>query len=89
MSPLIWICAFLQRKACALFRVQLLRFFCPTSVPEYLTFLAAILVLFLFRMLIAGTHKYSGRTRSVSCNVGELTCYLLGCFSGFVGRFHM
>ena len=58
-------------------------------VPEYLTFLTAVLVLFLFQMLIAGTHKYSGRTRSVSCSVGELTCYLLGYFSGFVGCFHM
>ena len=58
-------------------------------VPEYLTFLTAVLVLFLFQMLIAGTHKYSGRTWSVSCSVGELTCYLLGYVSGFVGCFHM
>lgn len=71
------------------FSVQLLHFLCSTCIPKYFVFLAAMLALFPFWVLTAGTYMYSGLTQFVSCSVGELTCYLLGCFSGFIGRFHM
>lgn len=42
-------------KKLAVFRVQLLHFSCSTCIPKYFIFLDAVLVLFLFSILIAGT----------------------------------